>query len=297
MNESCVDFINFREQDHDALYDFLVELNSSDKRNINWNPARFEWMYEHNDFDKSLINSIGLWVCGERAVGAAIYDMYFGEAFCGALNEYSYLYPEIVEYTYKNMCDDSGIAIAVCDEDSEKKAALINAGFSPIKQHETVMKRSLNYLPTVSLPEGFGITELDPAVQAYEFQWLLWQGFDHGNDKTEFEAQEKIIPQIRKNFDLRLSIAAVNEAGEKVAYCCLWYDDRTDYAYIEPLCTVPEYRGKGIAKALLFEAMRRAGTLGAETAYVISDMEFYAKLGFEKFQRFSFYRKPPDDNK
>ena len=40
--------------------------------------------------------------------------------------------------------------------------------------------------------------------------------------------------------------------NEPVAYVCLWYDKRTDYAYIEPVCTVPNYRGKGIAKALLF---------------------------------------------
>ncbi|MBP1534803.1 MAG: N-acetyltransferase [Ruminiclostridium sp.] len=292
---ACVKFRNYLEQDHDALFDFLVELNSCNKNNINWNWARFEWMYEHNDFDKSLIHSIGLWVCGERIVGAAIYDMYFGEAFCGALPEYSYLYPEIIDYTYTNMCDDSGLAIAVCDEDAEKKAALINAGFSKIEQHETVMKRSLNALLTASLSTGFTIMELDPTVQTYDFQWLLWQGFDHGNNKEEFEAQEKIIPQIRKNFDPHLSIAAVSGSGEKVAYCCLWYDDRTDYAYIEPLCTIPEYRGKGIARALLFEAMSRAEARGAGNAYVISDMEFYEKLGFEKYKRFSFYRKPQNE--
>lgn len=64
---------------------------------------------------------------------------------------------------------------------------------------------------------------------------------------------------------------------------------------IEPLCTIPKYRGKGIARALLFEAMSRAEARGAGNAYVISDMEFYEKLGFEKYKRFSFYRKPQNE--
>ena len=33
-----------------------------------------------------------------------------------------------------------------------------------------------------------------------------------------------------------LSIAAVDPSGNKSGYCCLWYQDQTDYAYLEPLC-------------------------------------------------------------
>lgn len=37
--------------------------------------------------DESTKDAIGLWVDGEKVVGAAIYDMYFGKGFCGALPE------------------------------------------------------------------------------------------------------------------------------------------------------------------------------------------------------------------
>ena len=49
--------------------------------------------------------------------------------------------------------------------------------------------------------------------------------------------------------------------------------------------------GKGIASALLSEAFSRAKALGAKKAYVISDLPFYEKLGFEKAQQYTFYRK------
>jgi Predicted acetyltransferase len=60
---------------------------------------------------------------------------------------------------------------------------------------------------------------------------------------------------------------------------------------VEPVCTVPAFRGRGISKAVIYEALRRAKTLGAKSAYVISDMEFYRKLGFETDKTFTFWWK------
>ena len=286
-----VRFRNYSESDYDAVCGFLAELNRSNDLHINWNWARFEWMYEHPETDRSLIGSIGLWKCGERVVGAAIYDMYFGEAFCGALREYEHLFPEILEYASEKLCDESGIAVAICDENPAEIEAANKVGFSAFDQHETIMMIGLDHEYPAELPDGMKFAELDPAADAYDFQWLLWQGFDHGEDKAEFEKQEKIVPQKRRHLDPHLSLAAVNHNGEKVAYCCLWYDKNTDYAYVEPVCTVPSYRGRGIAKALIYEALGRVRKLGAKRAYVISDMDFYSKLGFQRHRHFTFYRK------
>ena len=55
--------------------------------------------------------------------------------------------------------------------------------------------------------------------------------------------------------------------------------------------TAPEYRRMGIASALLTEAFSRAKALGAKEAYVISDLPFYEKLGFQTAQLYTFYRK------
>ena len=146
------------------------------------------------------------------------------------------------------------------------------------------------------LPEGLTLTEFDPSLNAYDFQWLVWQGFDHGQDKYEFENREKIIPQKRKHLDPYLSIAAVNDNGDIASYCCLWYDKRSDYAYIEPVCTIPSYRGKGLAKAVISEALNRVKMLGARRAFVISDMSFYSKLGFQKYLRFTFFGRSFAEN-
>lgn len=288
------EFVTYTPACYQAVCDFLTELNRDEKNHINWNWARFEWMAEHPEFDKSLMDSIGLWTDGGRVVGAAIYDMYFGEGFCGALPAYDDLYPEILAYAYDYLRDDAGFGFAVCDDDTGLAKAARHAGFAPAEQTETMMRIDLDREWNAALPEGFAFAQLDPAKELYDFLWLLWQGFDHGTDRAAFERENETdqpIERLRAHFNPYLSVAAVDRSGEKAAYCCLWYSDATDYAYVEPVCTVPAFRGRGISKAVIYEALRRAKTLGAKSAYVISDMEFYRKLGFETDKTFTFWWK------
>lgn len=284
---------HFHEKDYEAVCDFLIALNRRERTHIHWNWARFEWMYEHPEFDKSLRSSIGLWWEAGRVVGAAIYDMYFGEAFCGTLPEYAALYPEILAYAHRELRDGDGLAVAICDGSTGEVAAARALGFAPAEQPgETVMRLPLDRLPSLHLPEGYSAAELDPAQEACEFQWLLWQGFDHGTDRSVFQREDPVVVQRRPHLDPRLSLAAVAPDGKKAAYCCLWFRPDTDYAYVEPVCAVPAQRGRGVAGGLLAEALRRARALGAREAFVLSDLSFYETLGFEKALHFSFYRKP-----
>lgn len=288
---STVEFRPYREKDYEAVCAFLIALNQNDKKHINWNWARFEWMMEHPEFDKSTISSIGLWWEQEGIVGAAIYDMYFGEVFCATLSKYEAIYPEILDYAFRTLRDDAGVGIAICDKSKEEIEAVTAKGFAPADQNETVLRMDLDKLCPIVLPEGYTLLELDPAKQPEDFEWLLWQGFDHGSDYEEFLRNDLVVPRYRPHLNKCLSLAAVSIDGEKAAYCCVWYHPNTDYAYVEPVCTIPSHRGKGLATALLIEALMRAKNLGANNAYVLSDIDFYQKLGFERDQIFTFYWK------
>ena len=284
-------FSPYADGDYEALCLFLNRLNREDPRYLHWNWGRLEWMIEHPEFDKSLRSSIGLWKSGERIVGAAIFDMYFGEASCAALPAYAWLYPEILDYAWRELRDGEGLAIAIPEGCEEERRTARAAGFLPEERSETVLRLELpGYVPR-ALPEGFSWAELDPGEDLERFQWLLWQGFDHGNDREAFLREDPIEARRRPHFDPRLSLVALAPGGEDAAYCCLWYREDTDFAYVEPVCTVPAYRGRGLAGALLGQAFLRARELGAKTAYVLSDMDFYQKLGFVRAQRALFYRK------
>ena len=210
-----MEFRHFSDADYEAVCDFLIKLNRTDRTHINWNWARFEWMYEHPEFDKSARDAIGLWFDNDRVVGAAIYDMYFGEAFCGVLPAYTALYPEVLRYAYDALRDDSGLAIAICNENLTEIKATEAAGFLPIDQAETIMEIDLDVPRIATLPKGFTLSEPDPVENAYELQWLFWQGFDHGEDRAEFEREEAVVPHVRKHMRRELGIAAVDETGPK----------------------------------------------------------------------------------
>ena len=284
-------FRGYRDEDYEAVCDFLIELNRKDRTNINWNWARFEWMMEHPEFDQSARSSIGLWWAESKVVGAAIYDMYFGEAFCGVLPEYEALYPEILDYACRELKDDSGLAVAINTESAAEIRVAEQAGFERIDQKETVMALSLDRSFSSSLPGGLQLREMDQIADRAALEWLFWQGFDHGDDREAFERSLDHVPHVRKHFNKALCLSAADPSGEPVSHCSLWFHPDTDYAYVEPVCTIPGFRGKGIASALLSEAFSRAKSLGARTAYVISDLPFYEQLGFQTVSHYLFFRK------
>lgn len=77
-------FRNFNDSNYDEVCDFLIELSQNDRKHINWNWARWEWMFFHPDFNRNLKDKIGLWYYEGQLVGIATYDHYLGEAFFAA---------------------------------------------------------------------------------------------------------------------------------------------------------------------------------------------------------------------
>ncbi len=175
-----VNFRGYRDEDYEAVCDFLIELNQKDRTHINWNWARFEWMMEHPEFDQSARSSIGLWWSEGRVIGAAIYDMYFGEAFCAALTEYKTLYPDILDYAYRELKDDSGLAVAIHQENTAEIRAAELAGFERIDQRETIMELSLDRDFSSNLPEGLQLREMDQiadrdALERLNVRWTMFR--------------------------------------------------------------------------------------------------------------------------
>ena len=138
-----MEFKRFESSDYEKLFYFLIALNKDNDEHINWNWARFEWMYEHPMFDKSLLSRIGLWIDNNEVVGCAIYDMYLGEASVLVLPNYHYLYKEILEFAYENIKDNDGLSVAVSDDNELDVNILKECGYQKIDQTETIMTLDL----------------------------------------------------------------------------------------------------------------------------------------------------------
>lgn len=284
-------FSNFQLEDYPLVCDFLKELNREDRTHIHWNWARWEWMYHHPYCNRDLAHSIGLWKADGKVVGAAIYDLYHGEAFCGALRCCDDLMMQILRYAYDSLRDENGLGVPVNDEDEAMKALLLREGFQKDSQTETVLCRTLEKTMAYELPEGLSIREVQLPRDMAAYLTVIWKGFDHEGDMEEWERMCSYQGPLHPNRLPQLTLSVADAAGTQLAHCTCWYDADTDYAYVEPVCTVPAYRGKGLGKAVVAEALNRCAALGAKTAYVISDQEFYRKLGFKECAHYTFYWK------
>ena len=285
-------FQSFNRSYYGKVYDFLVELSRDDRVHINWNWARWEWMFFHPEFDRNSLEKIGLWFSNEDLVGVAIYDYYFGEAFFATKKGFEELEKDILDYMVVNFSDENGLGIAVNDRDTRTIEFMTSYGFSVKEQTENILELSLNEFDFSSnRNDEITIGNIDIKKDLYKHHELLWKGFDHEGevplDEETVSKQKELLTAPHLNSWLH--VIAQNECAEYVSYCGLWYDKTTDYVYVEPVCTIPQYRNKGIAKSVLTEAMKRAYDLGAKRAYVISDMEFYKRLGFKQHSHYTFY--------
>ena len=65
-----------------------------------------------------------------------------------------------------------------------------------------------------------------------------------------------------------LDRVAVTADGEMVASCCVWLDDASGIALVEPVGCRPEHRRHGLASAVSLAALHAARDLGATTGLV-----------------------------
>ena len=249
-------------------------------------------MFFHPEFCKDLIDKIGLWFCDDELVGIASYDHSLGEAFFATKLGFEELEKNILEYTLATFSDKNGLGIAVNDDDNNTIELLLSYGFITNSQTENILELTLDNLNLDFItPKDIELKNLNIKNDLYKHHQVLWKGFDHQGPLPidEFTMNRQKIMLSAWNLNPFLHIAAENKDREYVAYCGLWYNEKTDYAYVEPVCTIPEYRNKDIGKAVFLEALKRAFSLGAKKAYVISDSYFYKSLGFHNHSHYTFY--------
>lgn len=284
-------FINYSKEHYQEVCDFLIELNELNQYHNNWNWARFEWMHEHSLTKKEQLSSMGLWFDDNHLVGAALFDMYFGEAFVGVLPSYQYLYREVLEYAFNNLKDDQGLGIAFHDDNELEINEALKYGFYKEESSETDCEILLDNEYEIKLPDGFSVESFDAEANPKEFEWLMYRGFNNGNDYEQFESEYQKPLQKRHHFNKYLCIVVKNKDGELAATATTWYDKKVDYAYLEPVCVLPEYRGIGLGKAAVYMTINHARELGAKRVIVNSDQEFYKRICFIVKNNYSFYWK------
>ncbi len=243
----------------------------------------FEYAHTHPHFNHQSTPRFGLWEEGGRLVGLACYEMDLGECFLNVRDGYDHLLPDMLEYAESELSTTSeekrNLSVWITDKEDVKSQLLCEKGYEKVYTEPVTIFSFDKDFVEVDLPKGYSLFSLEEENDIQKIHECLWKGFDHGphpDDDYEGRLYMQSGPNFRK--DLTMIIKAPN--GDYACYAGMWFDEQNKYAYTEPLATVPEHRGEGLATIALTEAMKKTNELGAK--YCFGGVpDFYKSIGFE----------------
>lgn len=186
-----------------------------------------------------------------------------------------------------------------------QQALYASRGMQIVRYFDEMLKPLDASMPQVSAPQGIRI-ELTTPGRGEDFRQAHNEAFaDHwGSDQRDQEAWEQMMrhPHIRLDW----STLAIDEAtGEVAGYQLASYDpkmvhkDGREQGHTELLGVRRAWRRRGIAPALLADAMARFAEAGMTHASLEVDSEsptgahqLYSSMGYERIHRFVAWDKP-----
>lgn len=267
----------------------------------------FEYALSSSWMDKNQLYLNRFWMDANQPVGFVYYENPANNIFFALLPGYEYLAEDMIAYAERYMPKKGGERELVLFPGQK---ALVEAaeknGYSLAYAYDDMFldfdKTQLNF----PLPGGFHFVDpqkLDPVKLAV----CCWKGFDH-EDKGPFEnwdgedpgtdwnpqkAYQGVInsflaPPPHATYEHTVVIA--DESGEYACYSGMCWVKENRLAYMEPLCTIPKYRGMGLAAAALSKHDQALRPMGAK--YMTGgDNPFYRKIGYTETMHWMHYKK------
>lgn len=178
--------------------------------------------------------------------------------------------------------------------DARAVDALLALGFAPAGDLLVHHWRALDADgPLRPLPSGFAVRQVGGEAEwpaRVDLHREIW----HPSQVTLAAYRRlRAVPGYRPDLDL----VAVAPGGTLAAYAIAWWDPTNRTGLFEPVGTRATFRGRGLARAVLDEGLRRLRALGATRAVVNASpdappaLALYRAAGFREAGRFRTYRR------
>ncbi|MBZ0295564.1 MAG: GNAT family N-acetyltransferase [Anaerolineae bacterium] len=287
------------------LRQFLIDTYTCMGREFNWETRRWEGSYwcvtDAELADPNWGANTHLWENAEGAViGAAIPDG-SGDLALQIHPDYRPLEDEILDWaeihlTALNEAGQRRLIVWAFDWDTARQQRLAHRGYVPHGEWCFHHRRRAvsDPVPQVSVAEGYTIRSVQP-IEADVERWIACTNITFG---------QSFPPEMHRNFQLYspshnydLHIVAEAPDGTFAAFAGLTVELINRFATFEPVGTHPDHRRKGLARAVMYEAMRRLQALGtADTVYVANwgtadAGQLYAAVGMQHYATFTIWEK------
>ncbi|MBN1317775.1 MAG: GNAT family N-acetyltransferase [Anaerolineales bacterium] len=279
--------------DFHRVRDFLVRINRKNPIRYGFEWGRWEWAFSLPYLDTTHLSKIGVWEKDATIVGLVTYETEPGTAYFCLDQDFDFLKKEMLVYARDNLGDKEGnLKILISNTDRTFQRAAAGCGFKPTQDGEawSVYDIDVDRIEYTISP-GYSILSLAEDCDLMKYNKVLWRGFNHEGEPPTTAEQIEIerISLSGPHLNPALNVVAVSPDGDYASYCGMWYDEKTEYALVEPVATDPAYRRLGLGKAVVLEGIRRCGKLGAKQAYVGSSQQFYYQLGFHPLPGGTFW--------
>ena len=278
--------------DYQRIDAFLISHHRPGNTDGNWLQPIWEYMHFHPMLDGASLGKIGIWEASGEIVAVCHYESRLGEAFFQFDPAYRSLRAEMLDYAEANLTgtsrrDGRQYLCAFVNDNEPEFISLVQArGYERHPDGDRPLDRFdiPDPFPAIPLPAGFRLTSLAEECDWAKVHRVMWRGFDHGDDvpmnDEELDGRRRMFDTPTARRDLKVAVVA--PSGEFVAFCGMFYEPTSRFAYVEPVATDPAYRRLGLGKAAVLEGIRRCGALGATVAYVGSDLPFYQAVGLRR---------------
>ena len=132
--------------------------------------------------------------------------------------------------------------------------------------------------------------DLEARVEVHREAWSVW-----GPSKVTVETYARL--RSAPVYDPELDVVLEDASGRFLSYCIGWLDSRNGFGHFEPVGCRPDCTGRGYARAVTIEGMRRMQSRGMHTALVgtasVNERArvLYPSCGFLEVDRAYHYTK------
>ncbi|MEZ0239584.1 MAG: GNAT family N-acetyltransferase [Chloroflexota bacterium] len=170
------------------------------------------------------------------------------------------------------------LAAYVVDRDAALRATMEAAGFHKVRQSASLVRPTFDDIPDLPLPDGFEIRPIDPLDRTMHRRVFDASTRAFANSHGEIAQTENQFQGFleQPTFDptlWRVAFRGEDIAGQILNYMGETAPDGSRTGFTEGISVQPEFRRRGLARALLAESLRAVRDAGATQAVLGVDMQ------------------------
>jgi ribosomal protein S18 acetylase RimI-like enzyme len=195
------------------------------------------------------------------------------------------------------MLGENTLSTHVLDSDPERIALMSRNGYRRADRFDVLYSLSLVKGPIAQPELAVGLrlrhatdADLEARVNVHRDAWSVW-----GPSKITIDGYRKL--RSAPLYDPELDVVLEDADGRFLSYCIGWQDTANRIGHFEPVGCRPDFTGRGYARAVTIEGLRRMQSRGLHTALVATASvnerarALYPSCGFVEVDRAYYYVK------